>query len=58
MLGEGPVQVIHPFRSPHWTEVDLQELPLEQRRQQAARLVEQEANQPFDLRRALWHDSS
>jgi amino acid adenylation domain-containing protein len=49
MRGEGPVQVIHPFRPPHWTEVDLQELPLEQRRQQAARLVELEANQPFDL---------
>jgi amino acid adenylation domain-containing protein len=49
MRGEGPVQMIHPFRSPHWVEVDLQELPLEQRRQKAARLVEQEANQPFDL---------
>ncbi|NGZ60294.1 MAG: hypothetical protein CV081_07310 [Nitrospira sp. LK265] len=49
MRGDGPVQVIHPFRSPHWVEVDLQEVPLEQRRQQAARLVEQEANQPFDL---------
>ncbi|MBX3332010.1 MAG: amino acid adenylation domain-containing protein, partial [Nitrospira sp.] len=49
MRGEGPVQRIHPFRPPHWVEVDLQDLPLEQRRQQAARLVEQEANQPFDL---------
>ncbi|MDF0665454.1 MAG: amino acid adenylation domain-containing protein [Nitrospira sp.] len=49
MRGDGPVQVIHPFRSPHWTEVDLQDVPLEHRRQQAARLVEQEANQPFDL---------
>jgi amino acid adenylation domain-containing protein len=49
MKGEGPVQIIHPFRPPHWVEVDLQELPREQSRQQAARLVEQEANQPFDL---------
>ncbi|WHZ27752.1 MAG: non-ribosomal peptide synthetase [Nitrospira sp.] len=49
MRDEGPVQMIHPFRSPHWVEVDLRHLPSEQRRQQAARLVEQEANQPFDL---------
>ena len=49
MRGEGPVQMVHPFRSPHWVEVNLRELPLEQRRLQAARLVEQEANQPFDL---------
>jgi amino acid adenylation domain-containing protein len=49
MKGEGPVQIIKPFRPPHWVEVDLRHLPSEQRRQQAARLVEQEANQPFDL---------
>lgn len=49
MSGEGPVQMIHPFRAPHWVEADLQQMPREQRRQQAARLVEQEANQPFDL---------
>ncbi|MDH4082244.1 MAG: amino acid adenylation domain-containing protein [Nitrospira sp.] len=49
MSGDGPVQMIHPFRPPHWVETDLQQLPREQRRQQAARLVEQEANQPFDL---------
>ena len=49
MRDEGPVQVIHPFRPPHWVEVDLRHLPFEQRQQQAARLVEQEANQPFDL---------
>lgn len=49
MRGDGPVQVIHPFRPPHWVEVDLRQVPAEQRRQQAARLVEQEANQPFDL---------
>lgn len=49
MREDGPVQMVHSFRPPHWVEVDLQELPLEQRRQQAARLVEQEANQPFDL---------
>ena len=49
MRGEGPVQLVHPFRSPHWVEVNLDELSVEQRRQQAARLVEQEANQPFDL---------
>jgi len=49
MRGDGPVQVIHPFRPPHWVEMDLQGVPLEQRGQQAARLVEQEANQPFDL---------
>ncbi|MDI3465818.1 MAG: polyketide synthase module [Nitrospira sp.] len=49
MRGEGPVQMVHPFRSPHWVEMDLQALPLDQRRQHAARLVEQEANQPFDL---------
>ena len=49
MTGEGPVQIVSPFRSPHWVEVDLSRLPDEQRRQEAARLVEQEANQPFDL---------
>ncbi|UVT18660.1 MAG: amino acid adenylation domain-containing protein [Nitrospira sp.] len=49
MTGEGPVQIISPFQSPHWTEVDLTQLPHEQRQQQAARLVEQEASQPFDL---------
>lgn len=49
MTGEGPVQIISPFQSPHWTEVDLTQLPHEQRQQQAARLVEQEATQPFDL---------
>ncbi|MBX3304132.1 MAG: amino acid adenylation domain-containing protein, partial [Nitrospira sp.] len=49
MTGERPVQVIRPFRPPHWAEMDLSHLPSEQRRQQAARLVEQEANQPFDL---------
>ena len=49
MRGDGPVQVIHPFRPPHWVEVDLRQVPAEQRRQQAAWLVEQEANQPFDL---------
>ena len=49
MTGEGPVQIVSPFRSPHWVEVDLSRLPGEQRRQEAARLVEQEANQPFDL---------
>ena len=49
MTGEGPVQIVSPFRPPHWVEVDLLRLPREQRRQEAARLVEQEANQPFDL---------
>ncbi|MGE3979578.1 MAG: amino acid adenylation domain-containing protein, partial [Nitrospira sp.] len=49
MSGDGPVQMIHPFRPPHWVEADLQQSPREQRRQQAARLVEQEANKPFDL---------
>lgn len=49
MTGEKPVQVIHPFRPPHWVEVDLRHLPSDERQQQAARLVEQEANQPFDL---------
>jgi len=49
MTGEGPVQIISPFRPPHWVEVDLARLPGEQRRQEAARLVEQEADQPFDL---------
>jgi amino acid adenylation domain-containing protein len=49
MKGEGPVQIIQPFRPPHWTEVDLSYLPSAQRQQQAARLVEQEANRPFDL---------
>lgn len=49
MREEGPLQVIHPFRPPHWVEVDLSHLPSEQRQQQAARLVEQEANKPFDL---------
>ncbi len=27
MKGEGPVQMIHPFRPPHWVEVDLKHLP-------------------------------
>lgn len=49
MSGEGPVQIVSPFRSPHWVEVDLSRLPAEQRRREAARLVEHEANQPFDL---------
>ncbi|MDH5740625.1 MAG: amino acid adenylation domain-containing protein [Nitrospira sp.] len=49
MTGEGPVQLIHPFRPPHWVEADLHQLPQEERRLQAARLVAQEANQPFDL---------
>ncbi len=49
MKGEGPVQTIHPFRPPHWVEVDLTQRPREQRQQQAAQLVEQEANQRFDL---------
>lgn len=49
MKGEGPVQMIHPFRPPHWVEVDLTQRPREERQQQAAQLVEQEANQRFDL---------
>ena len=49
MKGEGPVQTIHAFRPPHWVEVDLTQRPREQRQQQAAQLVEQEANQRFDL---------
>ncbi|MDH4301365.1 MAG: amino acid adenylation domain-containing protein [Nitrospira sp.] len=49
MTGDGPIQIINPFRSPHWVEVDLRHLPPDQRQQEAARLVEQEANQPFDL---------
>lgn len=50
MTGEGPVQIVSPFRPPHWIELDLSlRLPSEQRRQEAARLVEEEANQPFDL---------
>ena len=49
MSDEGPVQVIHPFRPHHWVEVHLRHLPPEERQQRAARLVEQEANQPFDL---------
>ncbi|GKS63650.1 hypothetical protein YTPLAS72_09540 [Nitrospira sp.] len=49
MKGEGPVQIIEPFRPPHWVEMDLTHLPSAQRQEQAARLVEQEANRPFDL---------
>ncbi|TKB58992.1 MAG: amino acid adenylation domain-containing protein [Nitrospira sp.] len=50
MTSEGPVQIISPFRPPHWVEVNLfSRLPDEHRRQEAARLVEQEATQPFDL---------
>jgi amino acid adenylation domain-containing protein len=49
MTGEGPVQTVSPFRPPHWVEVDLAQLPGEQRQREAARLVEHEANQPFDL---------
>ena len=55
MTGEGPVQIVSSFRPPHWVEVDLTlREPSEQRRQEAARLVE-EANQPFDLERDCWH---
>ncbi len=49
MTGEGPVQIVSPFRPLHWVEVDLLHLPGEQRWREAARLVEQEANLPFDL---------
>ncbi|MEQ1847501.1 MAG: condensation domain-containing protein, partial [Nitrospira sp.] len=49
MTGEGPVQIISPFHSPHWVEVDLKLLPREQRQQEAIRLVEKESIQPFDL---------
>ncbi|MBX3335152.1 MAG: amino acid adenylation domain-containing protein, partial [Nitrospira sp.] len=49
MQGEGPVQIIQPFRPPHWVEMDLTHLPSVQRQEQAAQLVEQEANRPFDL---------
>jgi len=49
MTGEGPVQIVTPFRPPHWVEVDISQLPGESRRREAARLVEHEASQPFDL---------
>ncbi len=49
MSGDGPVQMIHPFLPPHWVEVDLMQRPREERQQEAIRLVEEEANQPFDL---------
>jgi amino acid adenylation domain-containing protein len=49
MSGDGPVQMIHPFRPPAWVEVNLGHLPPEERQQHAARLVEQEAHKPFDL---------
>ncbi|UVT16100.1 MAG: amino acid adenylation domain-containing protein [Nitrospira sp.] len=49
MTGEGPVQIISSFQSPHWTEVDLTQFPPEERQRAAARLVEQEAARPFDL---------
>lgn len=49
MKETGPIQVIHPFCPPHWIEVDLRQVPADQRQQQAVQLVEQEANRPFDL---------
>ena len=49
MTGDGPVQVVSPFRPPHWVEVDLSRLSGEQRWEEAARLVKREVNQPFDL---------
>ncbi len=49
MTGEGPVQLISPFRAPHWVEVDLTPFPREQRQREAMRLVAEESNQPFDL---------
>ncbi|MDN5942769.1 MAG: amino acid adenylation domain-containing protein, partial [Nitrospira sp.] len=49
MTGEGPVQLIHPFRAPHWVEVDLTSFPRDQRPREALRLVEEESNQLFDL---------
>ena len=49
MTAEGPVQIVSSFQPPHWVEVDLSRLPSEQRWREATRLVEYEANQPFDL---------
>lgn len=51
MTESGPVQVVGPWQSPHWIEIDLRGLPKNQRLAEAIRIVEAEARTPFDLER-------
>ena len=53
MTGEGPVQIVSPFRPPHWVEIDLSRLPREQRRQEAAGLWSRKRTSRLILRKAL-----
>jgi len=49
MTGDGPVQIVLPWQSPHCLEVDLRQLPPAERQVEAKRLVQEEARRPFDL---------
>lgn len=49
MTGDGPVQVIRPWQSPQYSEVDVSQLPLSDRQAEAKRLAQEEARRPFDL---------
>jgi amino acid adenylation domain-containing protein len=49
VVDDQPMQVIHPKLEVTLTPVDLQSLPLEQREQEALRLVTEDFSRPFDL---------
>ena len=51
MTGNGLVQRVAPWRSPHLVEIDLRTLPKEERETAARRLAEEEGKRPFDLER-------
>jgi amino acid adenylation domain-containing protein len=49
VVDDQPMQVIHPTLEVTLTPVDLQSVPLEQREQEALRLVTEDISRPFDL---------
>ncbi|HEX7771710.1 MAG TPA: condensation domain-containing protein, partial [Pyrinomonadaceae bacterium] len=49
VVDDQPMQVIHPKLEVTLTPVDLQSVPLEQREQEALRLVTEDFSRPFDL---------
>jgi amino acid adenylation domain-containing protein len=49
VVDDQPVQVIHPQMELKLTPIDLQSVPLEQREQEALRLVTEDFSRPFDL---------
>lgn len=49
VVDDQPVQVIHPKLEIRLTPIDLQSVPLEQREQEALRLVTDDFSRPFDL---------